>query len=189
MEQGELLRYTIEVLDRLAVPYMLVGSIASGVYGEMRMTHDIDLVVDLASEKVNELCAAFSSPQFYVSATAAAEAVRRGSQFNVIEPPTGQKIDFMISPRSNWGRSQLARRREEWIFFDVRGFVAAPEDIILSKLIYYREGDSEKHPRDIAAMLRVSPDQVDYSYIESWLGELGVAEQWQKVLARIGPQK
>lgn len=166
---------------------MLVGSIASGVYGELRMTHDIDLVVDLPSEKVNEVCAAFSPPQFYVSAAAAAEAVRRGGQFNVIEPPTGQKIDFMITPRSNWGRSQLARRREEWIFPDVRGFVAAPEDIILSKLVYYREGDSEKHPRDIAAMLRISSDQIDRAYIESWIDELGVVAQWQKVLARIGP--
>ena len=47
MEQRDMLRQLLVVLDQLGVPYMLVGSIASAVYGEPRMTKDIDVVADL----------------------------------------------------------------------------------------------------------------------------------------------
>jgi len=162
---------------------------ASGVYGEYRMTYDVDIVVDLRPQDVDALCDAFPTPQYYVSRSAAAEAVQRTGQFNVIEPSTGQKIDLMISPRTPWGRSQLQRRREEWVLPDLLGYVADPEDIILSKLVYYREGESEKHPRDIAAMLKVSGEEIDCGYIESWLEELNIAKQWENVLRRMEPKQ
>ncbi len=47
MEQIELIRHAALALDRLAVPYALVGSWGSGIYGEPRFTRDIDIVLDL----------------------------------------------------------------------------------------------------------------------------------------------
>jgi hypothetical protein len=44
---------------------MLVGSLASGVYGEPRLTLDIDVVVALSAVEVDAVCAEFPPPEFY----------------------------------------------------------------------------------------------------------------------------
>ena len=80
MEQAELLHRVLEVLEDQGITYLLVGSLASGVYGEPRLTQDFDIVVELRPEQAAELCASFPSPEYYVSETAAQEAVRRRSQ-------------------------------------------------------------------------------------------------------------
>lgn len=86
MEQHELLQYVVEVLEAQHVSYMLVGSLASGVFGEPRLTQDIDVVVELAPEQIRPLCDAFPAPEFYVSISAARQAVGQGGQSNVIHP-------------------------------------------------------------------------------------------------------
>jgi len=53
------------------------------------------------------------------------------------------------------------------------------------KLWYYREGRSEKHLRDIAAMLQVSGDQIDTAYVDHWAAQLDLSEEWQAVLGRL----
>ena len=51
--------------------------------------------------------------------------------------------------------------------------------------LYYQEGGSEKHLRDIAAMLRVSGDQIDTTYIDHWAAQLGLTREWQAVVERL----
>jgi len=80
VEQVDLLTLAIEVLEKQGVTYMVVGSYASGSYGEPRMTQDIDIVVDLQPAQVDALCDAFPPPEFYVSGDAAREALRRASE-------------------------------------------------------------------------------------------------------------
>lgn len=188
MDQAELLRYVIDILETQQIPYMLVGSLASAVYGEPRLTQDIDVVVDLRSEQVAALCQAFPEPEFYRSLPAATEAVLRGGQFNVIHPTSGNKIDFLIARTDSWGREQLARRERKFILPDREGYAARVEDVILGKLLYYHEGGSEKHLRDIAAMMKVSCEEIDTNYIEKWSIQLEVAEIWQNILRRLGEQ-
>ena len=184
MEQAELLRRVVDVLEEQGITYLLVGSLASGVYGEPRMTQDIDVVVELRPDQVARLCAAFPAPEYYVAEKAAREAVAAGGQFNVIHPASANKIDFLLARRDAWGRSQVSRRRREEILPGRPGYTAAPEDVILGKLWYYQVGGSEKHLRDIAAMLQVSGPEIDVAYIEHWAQQLGVTEEWRTVLGR-----
>jgi hypothetical protein len=181
VRQIELLRFVLNALERLGIPYAVVGSYASGAWGEPRMTRDIDIVVNLSSGQVASLCDAFPDEQFYVSSAAASEAVARGGQFNVIHPESGNKIDFMVVGRNSWTAAQLDRRVEIDFDADTRGFVAAPEDVILGKLVYYQDGGSEKHLRDIAGILKISFQRVDESYIEQFAAKLGVLDAWQAV--------
>ncbi len=185
VNQAELLERVIEILESQHLTYMLVGSFASAAYGEPRLTHDIDIVIQLGIDAVDRLCSAFPAPEFYVSLSAARDAVARRGQFNVIHPTSGNKIDFMIARNDAWGQSQLARRVRKPILPDRPTFVAAPEDVILGKLWYYQEGGSEKHLRDIAAMLRVSGDEIDKEYITRWAEQLGLTKAWQAVLDRL----
>ncbi len=185
MEQSELIVYATELLENLGVNYMLVGSMASMAYGESRFTLDIDIVVDLDSETVVSLCAGFPDPEFYVSLPAAEEAVRRRGQFNVIQPKSGLKIDFMLARNTAWGRHQLTRRQRVQLLPYHWGFTAAPEDVILGKLVYFKEGQSEKHLRDISAMLKISGDLIDRNDVAEWAKKLSVDQIWQAILDRV----
>jgi hypothetical protein len=104
VDQTELLRHTIDALERLALPYMLVGSFASIAYGEPRLTQDIDIVVDLALAQVDAFCAAFPAPEFYLSDKGVREAVQARFQFNVLHPSSGNKIDFILPRTDAWYR-------------------------------------------------------------------------------------
>lgn len=177
MQQRELMRHTIDAFESTGTPYAIVGSMASGVWGEPRMTLDIDVVARFAGN-VEQFCRRFSDDEFYVSIPAAKQAVEQGGQFNVIDTLSGQKIDVMTIGDTAWSTNQLARRRQVELLEGVEGFVAAPEDIILGKLIYYREGGSEKHLRDIRGIFAMSGEIIDRSYLEYWVGELGVREAW-----------
>ena len=185
LNQTELLIHVIEVVEAQSLDYMIVGSFASAAYGEARLTLDIDIVVQLSGERVQRFVDAFPNPEFYVSESAAREAVAVRGQFNVIHPGSGNKVDFMIARDDAWGESQFRRRVRKLILPDREAFVAAPEDVILGKLWYYQEGGSEKHLRDIAGMLQVGDEEIDRNYIADWAEQLGLQEPWQAVLERL----
>ena len=67
MEQSELLRFVVSVLERLNLPYFVTGSTVTIFYGEPRFTNDIDIVVDLPAAAVQEFCDQFPEDEFYVS--------------------------------------------------------------------------------------------------------------------------
>ena len=182
MRQIELLDYAIKALGRLEIPYAVVGSYASSAWGEPRMTRDIDIVIHLSSEQIESLYREFSDPSFYVSQAAIKEAVERRSQFNVIHPASGNKIDFMIAASNDPTGNELARRQLVEFDSTVSGYVAAPEDVILGKLNYYREGGSEKHLRDIKGILKVTGHTLNRDYLERRASERGLTEFWQTIL-------
>jgi len=164
VDQAELLRYTIDVLERLSIPYMLVGSLASTAYGEPRFTQDIDIVVDLPLDRVCDFCAAFPAPEFFIHEDAVRQAVQNQFQFNVLHPASANIIDMILPRADEWGRVQMERRQRIQLLADRSGFAARPEDVILGKMWYYAEGGSEKHLRDITGILRISGQVVDRDY-------------------------
>ena len=188
MRQADLLRRVIEVFEGFDVSYMVVGSVASSAYGEPRLTQDIDVVAKLTTDDVGPLCRAFAPPDFYLAPEAALQAVRSGGQFNILHPASGNKIDIILPRSDAWGRMQVSRRRRLEILPKLEGYAASPEDVILSKMEYYREGGSEKHLRDITGILKVSGDDVDRPYVTKWARELGLMEIWQAILRRVGEE-
>jgi hypothetical protein len=151
MEQIELIRHAVQTLDALAVPYSLVGSWGSGLYGEPRFTRDVDIVLDLGLALVPRYLAAFPCEDFYLSEAAVREAVRTRSQFNLIHPASGNKVDFILTRPDSWHAGQLSRRRRTELRLGQESFkvdVAAPEDVILGKLWYFSEGGGDRHLRD-----------------------------------------
>ena len=185
MEQTELLLFAVETLERHHFAYAIVGAFASGIWGESRFTQDIDILLMLAPADVEPLCSSFPPPEFYVSTAAAEEAVRLQRQFNVIHPASGNKIDFMIADTTDWTKSQLSRRRRVNVLQDKVASVAAPEDVILGKLVYFREGGSDKHLRDITSILQINQGEVDREYLDHFALLLGVVDIWQLVLKRL----
>lgn len=116
MEQSDLLKYTATKLLELNIPYAVVGSFASSVWGESRLTQDIEIVIDLKLAQVPQICDTFPEPEFYVSPSAVREAIEHASQFNVINPSSGNKLDFMVAGRTAWAMAQLNRSRQIPLF-------------------------------------------------------------------------
>lgn len=185
MEQYELLRRLTEGLDRLGIPFLVTGSVATIAYGEPRFTLDIDVVVDLRPNQVDSFCAVFPEPEFYCPREFVAEAVRKQFQFNVLQPETGLKIDVIVATGSEFDQSRLSRRRRLPAKSGFDTWFASPEDMIVKKLEYYKEGGSEKHIRDILGVLRMQGERVDRAYIADWAARLGVTGEWELILARL----
>jgi hypothetical protein len=184
----ELMGFAASVLDRLGIDYAIVGSMASSFYGDARLTSDVDIVANLEQQNVPAFVRAFPTEHFYISEDAIREAIRNQGQFNIIRPDSGLKIDVMIPTASEFDRQQFARRRREKARDgDFEAYFASPEDVILKKMEFYREGGSDKHPRDIAGMLKVSKDIIDHTYITDCAARLGLTEIWNKIQADVKP--
>lgn len=185
MTQSQLLQRAVETRERLGIEYALVGSLASGTLGEARFTNDIDIVVRLDVFEAARLCDEFDSDEFYVWKPTAIDETNRGGQFNVLHPASSNKIDFMIAGETEWATQQLRRRVRREILDAGPCYVAAAEDIILGKLLYYQDGGSEKHLRDIAGILLRSPDVIDRDYLDATAAELGVTEELRSIDERL----
>ncbi len=181
MDQDELLLHVTGQFERLGVPYLVTGSMATVVYGEPRLTNDVDVVAALTAATARELHGAFPSPEFYWSDEAVEQALRKRSQFNVIHPASGLKVDIMIWSDTPFNRARMARVRLISTSPGTKVRFASPEDVILKKMEFYREGGSEKHLRDIAGVLRVTTD-LDRDYLSRWSEALGTEEIWQRIL-------
>lgn len=183
MSQQDLLRYVVEMLDRAGIEYMITGSIASSLQGEPRSTHDLDVVVALRGEDAPALMAAFPPPRFYVSEEAVREAIGAKGMFNVIEVEEGDKVDFWLLTEEPFDRARF-RRRIEVEVFGIRLKVSSPEDTILAKLRWSKvSGGSEKAFVDAVRVYEVQGAALDQAYLEEWVGQLGVADLWERLKA------
>lgn len=185
MDQPELLRFAVGVLERLGLRYLVTGSIATTYFGEPRFTNDIDIVVDLHPDKVPEFCRAFPDPDFYLDEESVRHAIATRGQFNIIHPKSGLKIDVMIPARNAFNASRFARARRVKPEDDYVASFASPEDVIIKKLEFFVAGGSDKHLRDITGMLRLSANDIDLDYVHEWATRLDIEAIWRRVLDRM----
>jgi hypothetical protein len=166
------------------IQYATVGSVATIVYGEPRLTNDIDILLDLTPESLDEFCESFPAPSYYLSRSAAQAAIRDRRQFNIIETSAALKVDCIL-PAGAFDQQQLKRSTRQELRPGFEAVIATPEDVILKKMEYCRLGSSEKHLRDIAGVLKVSGDQVDREYVAALAAQFGLSDIWQAILSRI----
>ena len=186
MEQADLLKVLVGTLEKLGVRYLLTGSLATSAFGEPRFTNDIDVVVRLTFAQVPHLCAAFPPPDYYCDQTAAEQAVRQRFQFNILHPMSGQKVDVIVATDSEFDRTRLARGVRVPAGPDFEATFSSPEDVIVKKLEYFREGGSEKHLRDIVGVLKVQGERIDRAYLTDWIVRLGLKAEWDLIEGRLG---
>lgn len=161
---------------------MVTGSVAAMTYGEPRMTLDVDLVVALDASRVDGFLAAFPESEFYrpPSDVVRVEVARdaRG-HFSLIHHETGMKADIYVAAGDDLHRWGLAHRRR----LRVTGgdlWLAPPEYVILRKLEFWREGASDKHLRDIRAMLGAGVT-LERAFLERELEQRGLRSAWERV--------
>ena len=169
-------------LEKLGAPYMITGATAAIIYGQPRVTNDLDVVLSLDEESRARLLGLFPEAEFYVPPEAVIRAEQSRSQrghFNLIHHESGYKADIYLAasePLHAWALP--LRRRITW-GETLQIWVAPPEYVVLRKLQFYREGGSTKHPADIRAILETTG--VDEQLMAPWLSSLGVASVWKEI--------
>jgi hypothetical protein len=187
--ESESIRVTLLVIDTLEglrIPYALGGSLASSIHGVMRSTLDADIVADMHPEHVAPFVAALSEG-FYADDGMILDAIARKTSFNLVHYETSFKVDVFIPMDSPYGKMQLARRLPALITPDPARevFVTTAEDVILSKLEWYRMGGalSDRQWSDILGVVKTQLGQLDLDYLRHWARELQVDDLLERALA------
>lgn len=179
MNLAELLGDTIARLEGARVPYMITGSVASAFHGEPRATRDLDIVIDPDRAGLDRLFEELVAGRWYVDSDAAHRALTDRTQFNAIDPATGWKVDFIVRRDRPFSREEF-RRRTRATLSGTTAWIASPEDTIVAKLEWAATGGSDRQLADVAAMLDIGGDALDFTYIGRWVAELGIREAWDR---------
>jgi hypothetical protein len=165
----------LDALEALQIPYMVVGSFASTFWGRPRMTHDADLVVEMPAEVVPDL-AGLLAPHFYAPLFVIEDAVRKRGQFNAIHLDYAFKVDLWLLKDSPYDVACFERRLLG-VIFDREVWVSSPEDVILSKLLWYRAAPAlERQLQDVIEVYEIQEPYLEHDYLDRWASRLGIAD-------------
>ena len=174
----------IDTLESLGVAYAIGGSFASNAYGEARLTLDIDISLVLPQSDVKRFVDAIQAQGYYITYDSIVDALVHDLPFNIIDATSGYKADLYLFKAAPLEQSILARNQR--VEYDPDSHASAmlysPEDVIIYKLKYYLMGQSQKHLRDIGAILIVQADTLDRDYIAYWAGQISASDIWQQLL-------
>lgn len=169
-------------LESARIPYCIVGGLAAIAYGRPRLTLDADLVLALVPGHIKALISAFPIEDFYLPPEEVLLAeIQRESRghFNIIHQHSALRADCYLPGKSPLAHWELVNRRKlEGPFGG--GWFAPPEAVIVNKLLFYREGKSQKHLEDIAAILDAGsvPNRSD---LLRWISELALEAEWELI--------
>jgi hypothetical protein len=164
-----------EALERAGIRYFVGGSVASSVHGVPRFARDLDVVLDLAEAKIPALVAA-AGPDFDIDEGSLRDEVRRRGSWTIFHVPSVLKIDLFSLKGDAFSESQLTRRVALEVAPGKKVYFASAEDIVLRKLLWYREGSesSEQQIPDVVDVLKVKRGDLDSSYLDRWAARLGI---------------
>ena len=168
-------------LGKAGIPYMFTGSFASSFHGTPRASNDFDLVLAPSLEQLRALKTILPESEYYFDLDDALDALKRRRQFNIIDLHSGWKVDLIIRKSRPFSLSEFDRRLQ----IDFEGlsiFMATAEDVILAKLEWAKLSPSERQIEDVAGILRIRANELDRTYIERWIEDLHVEEQWSQAL-------
>ena len=174
------------VLERLEVEYVVGGSLATSLHGIPRATLDVDIVADLRMAHLDPFVAALKA-SFFVDADMVRDAIRRRTTFNILHLATMFKVDVFVTGADELLSIELSRKRRVRVLEEPQAdlFVASPEDMVLQKLMWYRDGGgvSDRQWGDVLGVIKTQGNRLDLAYLHLWAGRKGIRELLERALA------
>ena len=176
----------VSAFAKIGILYYIGGSISSSIHGIPRTTMDIDIIADIKQEHVEALYLSLE-PGYYIDKDMIREAIRHHSSFNIIHFDSMMKIDIFVLKEREFDREAFKRKKLEMQDIDgsrFKYFISSPEDIILSKLEWFKMGGevSERQWRDIVGVLKVQGNNLDMEYLQKWIDRLHFSDLWKRLL-------
>jgi hypothetical protein len=185
----QIIEPVIHAFDQLDVSYYIGGSVTSSIHGIPRSTVDVDLVAALHSQHVHPLVKMLESA-YYIDAEMMLEAIQCQASFNLIHLDTMLKIDIFVLKNTVYHREALHRKQKELLDEEhgLEFYLASAEDIILSKLEWFRMGGevSETQWNDVLGVLKVQNTALDMAYLRQWAAELHLTDLLEHALKDAG---
>lgn len=179
-EQLEFIKLIASRLDSAGIRYMLTGSMAMAIYSVPRMTRDIDLVVEINPSDVDIIVGLFSN-DCYIDRESVRKAVETHSIFNIIHTTWVVKADFIIKKNDEYRREEFARR-QQLVLEDTTIYIVSAEDLILSKLHWGSQSQSDLQFRDVRQLIS-AVSNLDLGYMNIWASRLGIDGLLNRALA------
>ena len=184
-DQINLFSNYVSKIGSLGLEYFVTGSVAGIVFGEPRLTHDIDLVVKLPKSMIVSFLDSFPESEYYrpPEETIIQEIGRTSrGHINLIHFESGFKADIYFPGREaiqKWGLES----RKKILVQGLEVYFPPLEYVILFKLKYLKEGGSDKHRRDIIGILRVSSEIINLLTLHEMAKELGLDIELAELIA------
>lgn len=164
------LQHIVGFLNQEQIPYMLSGSVAMSAYVLPRATRDFDFIVHLETADVDALVKHFAQG-YYCDSDAIQEALHRKTMFNIIDHASGFKADFVILKDDGYRQTEF-NRRVEVDFEGMPIWMATAEDLLLSKLIWIQDFQSNLQKEDIKNLAAV--ESLDRDYVFQWINKMNL---------------
>ena len=182
MTAEEALRFVIDCFEKHNLNYMITGSFASNLHGVPRSTHDADIIIEAASEKIEDILKELME-LFYADNDAAKRAIIDKRIFNIIHYETGFKIDLVVRKERAFSDQEFQRRQQYYVL-DRQIWFASPEDVILAKLEWAKISNSVKQFDDALGIVKVQSNKLDISYLLKWAKALEISELFDNLLSK-----
>lgn len=167
-DQEAVLKDVTDRFEKLEIPYMLSGSMAMVCYAMMRMTNDIDIVIEAKKEDAEKIIKEFES-DYYIPQDRIRDAISRKFMFNLLHASEIVKVDCVLRKDDEFQKLAFSNRKKiTFTAFDV--WTISRDDLILSKLNWAKTSKSEMQMRDIASIIRNGYDE---EYVKFWAEKLG----------------
>ncbi|MDH5186594.1 MAG: hypothetical protein OEW70_05960 [candidate division WOR-3 bacterium] len=179
MNFEEVVLKAVEILNRINISYFLTGALAVVYYGEPRTTQDIDIVVEIQEKDIATLIKNFSD-DFIIHEESIRAALRDRTMFNVLHKDMEFKVDFWILGDDEFSRERFLERSKKNIL-GTEMYLPSAEDVIISKLEWFKVSDIDKHYFDALGIYRIQKGNLDLDYINKWCKKKSVIKIWEKI--------
>jgi hypothetical protein len=179
----QIISHFIQPLEELKIQYVVTGSIASIIYGNPRLTHDIDLVVNIEKAKAKTFLDCFEPTKFYIPPIEIFQIERAREahgHVNIIHLESGFKADIYFSGSSEFQLWALTNYLEN-DFYELKLRIAPIEYVIIQKMLFYKEAHMQKHIIDINGMLEESQDLIDFSTLKKYIKKFSLEDVWKEI--------
>lgn len=151
-------------LRKASIPYMVIGGQAVLLYGEPRLTRDIDITLGMGVEGLNRVKKIIPNIGLKSLVKKEREFVEKNMVLPTIDKKSGIRVDFIFS-FSPYERQAIERAKDIKFGRSLVKF-ASLEDVVIHKVIAGRARDLE----DVKSILLKNP-KYDFVYIKKWLKE------------------
>lgn len=149
-------------LKKASIPYMVIGGQAVLLYGEPRLTRDIDITLGMGVDGLDKVKKIIQITGLNSLVQKEREFVERNMVLPTIDRKSGIRVDFIFS-FSLYERQAIERAKDIKLGRSLVRF-ASLEDVVIHKIIAGRARDLE----DVKSILLKNP-KYDRAYIAKWL--------------------
>jgi Nucleotidyltransferase of unknown function (DUF6036) len=164
----------LDALDRAAIDYVVVGSLASSFYGVARSTQDADVVISCERGQVADLARELGS-EFVRDPQMAFETVTSTTKTLISEKQSKFQIEAFNLSDDPHDQERFARRRKVKMY-GCDAYILTVEDVIVTKTRWLHIAGRAKDDSDLRAVIQVQGSKIDWPYVESWCDRHGTRE-------------